>query len=248
MATKVIKARIQILSKTAAQLAAENPVLLLGEPSRETDTGVEKIGDGVTAYIDLPVKPGSVDGADGADGVDGNDGVDGLSAYQIAVANGFVGNEAAWLVSLQGDDGNNGVDGVDGTDGADGVDGADGLSAYQIAVANGFVGNEAAWLVSLQGDDGNNGVDGVDGTDGADGVDGADGLSAYQIAVANGFVGNEAAWLVSLQGDDGAAASIGDVGGLTEALDDRMRGTVRLTVSAIPPASPSVNDLWIETS
>jgi len=172
MATKVIKARIQVLSKTAAQLAAENPVLLLGEPSRETDTGVEKIGDGVTAYADLPVRPGSADGADG------------LSAYQIAVANGFVGDQAEWLASLQGADGN----------------------------------------------------------------DGTDGLSAYQIAVANGFVGDQAEWLASLQGADGAAASIGDVGGLTEALDDRMRGTVRLTVSAIPPASPSLNDLWIETS
>ena len=30
-------------------------------------------------------------GANGVDGIDGQDGVDGLSAYQIAVNNGFVG-------------------------------------------------------------------------------------------------------------------------------------------------------------
>ncbi|HEY9663100.1 MAG TPA: hypothetical protein V6C65_32040, partial [Allocoleopsis sp.] len=82
-----------------------------------------------------------------------------LSAYQVALANGFVGDEAAWLLSLEG------ADGVDGTNGTDGTDGADGLSAYQIAVANGFIGNEAAWLASLKGDTGEAGVDGLDGNE-----------------------------------------------------------------------------------
>ena len=50
----------------------------------------------------------------GINGTDGVDGVDGLSAYEIAVANGFVGDEVAWLASLVGADG---VDGADGTDG-----------------------------------------------------------------------------------------------------------------------------------
>ncbi len=40
-------------------------------------------------------------GADGIDGVDGADGADGASAYEIAVANGFGGDEAAWLASLE---------------------------------------------------------------------------------------------------------------------------------------------------
>ncbi len=39
-------------------------------------------------------------------------GSDGASAYEIAVAGGFVGDEAAWLASLQGNDGNDGTDGV----------------------------------------------------------------------------------------------------------------------------------------
>jgi hypothetical protein len=37
--------------------------------------------------------------------------VDGASAYDIAVANGFVGTEAAWLASLDGTDGDDGEDG-----------------------------------------------------------------------------------------------------------------------------------------
>lgn len=40
----------------------------------------------------------------------------GASAYQIAVDNGFVGTEAAWLASLDGTDG---IDGTDGTDAAE---------------------------------------------------------------------------------------------------------------------------------
>lgn len=45
--------------------------------------------------------PGSrITVAGGAAGQDGVDGVDGLSAYEIAVANGFVGTEQEWLDSL----------------------------------------------------------------------------------------------------------------------------------------------------
>jgi hypothetical protein len=50
----------------------------------------------------------------------------GQSAYEVAVANGFVGDEAAWLASLVGADGTNGTN---GTDGADGVDGDPGVVA-----------------------------------------------------------------------------------------------------------------------
>ncbi len=60
-------------------------------------------------------------------------GAAGANAYQVAVANGFVGSIGQWLASLNGQDGE------------------DGLSAYQIAIANGFVGSEAAWLESLKG-------------------------------------------------------------------------------------------------
>lgn len=44
-------------------------------------------------------------GPRGPAGADGVPGADGLSAYEVAVANGFVGTEAEWLLSLQGESG-----------------------------------------------------------------------------------------------------------------------------------------------
>lgn len=76
----------------------------------------------------------------GANGTDGADGADGQSAYQIAVANGFVGTEVQWLASLKGIDGTNGVDGtngIDGTNGADGLNGADGADGALWHVGSG---------------------------------------------------------------------------------------------------------------
>ena len=63
--------------------------------------------------------------------------VSGLSAYDIAVANGFVGTEAAWLASLKGERGSKGEQGQPGD------------SAYQIAQKNGFQGTEEEWLATL---------------------------------------------------------------------------------------------------
>jgi hypothetical protein len=59
-----------------------------------------------------------------------------VSAYAIAVENGFEGTEAEWLESLKG---------------------ASGKSAYQIAVDNGFEGTESEWLESLKGESGASG-------------------------------------------------------------------------------------------
>ena len=103
-------------------------------------------------------------GAPGADGADGADGAPGASAYQVAVAAGFVGTEAQWLASLVGPQGPAGAAGADGADGADGVNGAPGsagASAYQVAVAAGFVGTEAQWLASLVGPQGPAGPSGA---------------------------------------------------------------------------------------
>lgn len=63
----------------------------------------------VQALAAVPAGPQGPAGADGADGVDG------LSAYQVAVNNGFVGTEAAWLASLVGAEGAPGADGADGS-------------------------------------------------------------------------------------------------------------------------------------
>ena len=117
-------------------------------------------------------------GPKGDTGDTGAQGPEGDSAYDVAVTNGFVGTEAAWLASLvgatgatgaqgaqgpQGIQGPQGETGATGAQGVQGVQGPDGDSAYDVAVTNGFVGTEAAWLASLEGADGANGTDGNDG-------------------------------------------------------------------------------------
>ena len=62
-------------------------------------------------------------GGDGTNGANGTNGTDGSSAYEVAVANGFVGTEAAWLLSLVGADGTAGQDGAQGPAGQDGATG-----------------------------------------------------------------------------------------------------------------------------
>ncbi|MGW9280711.1 hypothetical protein ACWGSA_00770 [Streptomyces diastaticus] len=87
--------------------------------------------------------------------------VPGLSAYEVAVAEGFAGTEAEWLESLEGP---MGPQGQRGETGATGERGDDGRSAYAVAVAEGFAGTEAEWLESLIGPEGPQGPAGADGT------------------------------------------------------------------------------------
>lgn len=80
--------------------------------------------------IDLPANiketyiVGSAIGSGG--GGSGGTGADGKSAYEIAVENGFVGDEAAWLASLVGPQGPAGADGAQGPQGLQGPPGVDG--------------------------------------------------------------------------------------------------------------------------
>ncbi len=60
-------------------------------------------------------------GTPGAPGDKGDQGDPGDSAYQVAVAGGFVGDEVAWLASLKGEKGDKGDKGDQGDPGADGV-------------------------------------------------------------------------------------------------------------------------------
>lgn len=63
--------------------------------------------------------------------------ITGMSAYELAVKNGFTGTEGEWLESLKGepgekgDTGAQGQPGTNGTDGKDGKDGKDGASGPQ---------------------------------------------------------------------------------------------------------------------
>lgn len=146
------------------------------------------------------------DGKDGTNGKDGEsirgargeDGDPGMSAYQIAVNNGFVGSEREWLDSLRGesikgdkgDKGDRGesIKGDPGKDGKDGKDGQRGKSAYEVARDNGYPGDIDDWLQSLKGEKGDKGDKGD---------------SAYEEAVSAGFQGTESEWLISLKGDKG---------------------------------------------
>lgn len=134
---------------------------------------------------------------EGGEGPQGEPGIDGLTAYEIAVANGFVGTEVEWLDSLEGPQGIQGEQGDQGPEGEQGAAGTDGLSAYEIAVANGFVGTIEEWLDSLEG---------------PQGIQGEGGISAYEVAVIEGFVGDEAAWLASLVGEQGPQGIQGEDG------------------------------------
>lgn len=193
----------------AAEWTTDNPILYSGEPGLETDTGKFKIGDGVRSWNSLPYFLDANDTSDliqtliEAAVLNGVPGTPGASAYEVAVANGFVGTQTQWLASLHG---------VDGTNGTAGTDGVDGLSAYEVAQQSGFVGTQAEWLASLKGSN---------GTDGVDGSQGNPGSSAYEVAVANGFVGTESAWLLSLKGVKGDKGDPGDLNRATVVLTDQ---------------------------
>lgn len=101
-----------------------------------------KIGDGLTAWNSLPYFGGdgrqvelqasggyiqwkyqddvawtnlvALSSLQGPQGIQGPAGTNGLSAYQIAVANGFAGTQAAWLASLVGPQGEQGDPGPPG--------------------------------------------------------------------------------------------------------------------------------------
>lgn len=124
----------------------------------------------------------------------------GNSAYEDAVANGYVGTLEQWLASLkgekgeqgeqgiqgerglQGEQGIQGIQGVAGKDGKDGANGADGQDGYSPTVSLSKSGKTTTLVITdkngehsttiLDGNDGQNGADGRDGTNGTNGQDG----------------------------------------------------------------------------
>lgn len=132
----------------------------------------------------------------------GGTGEDGASAYEVAVANGFVGDEAAWLDSLVGPEGPKGDKGDPGEQGPKGEKGDTGEQGPQ-------------GIEGPQGPAGEQGPKGDKGDPGEQGPEGDPGLSAYEVAVDNGFIGTEQEWLESLvgpAGQDGAAGANGEKG------------------------------------
>lgn len=66
--------------------------------------------------------------------------VSGMSAYEVAVANGFVGTEEAWLASLKGERGAKGEQGEPGETGA---------SAYELWLTEGNTGEKTDFFADL---------------------------------------------------------------------------------------------------
>ncbi len=140
LAPPVVTGEVPAGSAEAATIAALTALGLIRDQTTEGPGEGGSIDPAaVNALITAALNaiPTPVDGPDAANKayVDGAIAAigDGASAYEVALANGFVGSEAAWLASLEG---------------------GDGPSAYDIAVDNGFIGDAVTWLASLQGADG----------------------------------------------------------------------------------------------
>jgi len=178
----------------AAVLALRNPVLREGEPVFEADTGKLKIGDGVKTWSQLGYLSGEgAPGPQGEPGINGTDGTDGQSAYQIAVALGFVGTEGDWLLSLKGEPGPAGAPGSPGP----------------------------------KGDTGDTGPQGIQGSQGIQGPKGDTGDTGPQ----------------GIQGPKGDKGDTGDTGPAGASYTGP-----KITTASVAPSTPSVGDVWIDTS
>lgn len=143
-------------------------------------------------------------------------GAQGKSAYDLALANGFVGSLSDWLSSL---DGNSAyeiavIGGFTGTqeEWLQSLVGAEGKSAFDLAVANGFTGTQAEYLKSLEGKSAfqlakDAGFEGTEAEYLAS-LKGVDGKSAYELAVDNGFVGTEAEFIAAINGKTSVGGAV----------------------------------------
>lgn len=157
-----------------------------------------------------------------ANGLKGEKGDDGLSAYQVAVINGYQGSQTEWLASLVGAKGDKGEKGNPGKDfrivktfpsiAAMNDDGfSDGDFTMIASDVNDpddgklyvWNGTGFTYIADLSGSQGIKGDTGKTGDTGEKGDPGEQGLSAYQVAVNAGFSGSVNQWLASLVGAKG---------------------------------------------
>lgn len=175
----------------------------------------------------------------GPQGPAGPAGADGLSAYDLAVTNGFTGSLQDWLNSLVGPEGPQGVPGQG--QGVPGPAGADGLSAYELAVGNGFNGTLQDWLASLQGPTGATGPAGPAGPAGATGATGPQGPQGPAGSVEN-IVLNQSGITVYSTNSLSSPTSFTLIPGLTQTITVPANSLVFITTNgAIQNATTSVN-------
>lgn len=113
----------------------------------------------------------------------------GLSAYELAVQEGYQGTLQEWLRSLGGADAYEVAKSAGYTGSREEwlktLIGETGLSAYELAKSEGYKGSLTEWIASLKGENGDKGD------------------SAYEVAVSEGYTGDKQAWLASLKGEQG---------------------------------------------
>ena len=130
-------------------------------------------------------------GVAGADGKDGINGVNGLSAYQIAVSNGFIGTEQQWVVSLKGTTGATGASGNNGWTPSIGTEvrGTDELVLRIVDWTGGSGTKPAVGYLSSTGVVTNIGnATNIRGTQGLQGVRGEQGVAGQDAAQATNIV------------------------------------------------------------
>lgn len=145
---------------------------LTGSTGPAGSTGPQGIqGDPGPTGLTGAAGPAGATGPAGAAGADGADGADGPSAYEVAVANGFVGSEVAWLASLVGATGADGATGPQGPQGIQGIQGPTGATGP--TGADGADGADGATgPAGPQGDPGPTGATGAAGAAGSNGTNG----------------------------------------------------------------------------
>lgn len=176
-----------------------------------------------------------------ANGLKGDTGADGLSAYQIAVINGYQGSQTEWLASLVGAKGDKGEKGNPGKDfkivktfpsiaEMNGTGFSDGDFTMIASDVNDpddgklyvWNGTGFTYIADLSGSQGIKGDTGNTGDTGEKGDPGELGLSAYQVAVNAGFVGSVTQWLESLVGAKGEKGNDAVINIVTQAQYDAL--------------------------
>ena len=144
-----------------------------GNPGTAASAAITGTSPNQTLNLLIPQGP---QGPQGLQGAKGDRGDPGLSAYDLAVQNGFVGTVKEWLASFVVLASQQGTQGIQGEQGLQGITGAQGEQGLQgITGAQGETG--AQGLQGIQGVTGLQGLQGTQGIQGEQGLQGVQGIS-----------------------------------------------------------------------
>lgn len=103
-------------------------------------------------------------------------GKDGESAYQIALNNGFIGNQKDWLESLKGEKGDDGLNGRDGSNGFSPIITPDSDNTNKVYKLDITTASGSFITDNLKGEQGLQGIQGIQGNEGPKGQQGIQGI------------------------------------------------------------------------